>query len=181
MKIILIGIQGSGKSTQGNLLSQKLGVPYISSGQIFREMAKEESSWGKYVEETLTAGHLIPDDKTIAIVEEYLHKPEYQKGYILDGFPRTVVQAKAFIDTIDKVLYLRVSDEEALKRLSLRIEKEQRGDDTETAIQRRISLFHQATEPVLAYYRQKGLLREVDGQRSIEEIQQDIQTQLGVT
>ena len=93
MKLILLGIQGSGKSTQGNLLSQKLGVPYLSTGHIFREMAKEKTPWGRYVKETLNAGILISDDQVIPIVAEYLQKPEYEKGYILDGFPRTVAQA----------------------------------------------------------------------------------------
>lgn len=180
MRIILIGIQGSGKSTQGNLLSEKLAIPYLSSGHIFRAMAKEKSRWGRYVKETLNAGHLIPDDKTIAIINEYLQKPQYQKGYILDGFPRTVVQAESFGEPIDAVLYLSVSDEEALKRLRLRNGKEQREDDTQVAIQKRINLFHTVTEPVLAYYRQKGLLIEVDGERSIEEIHKDIVTRLGL-
>lgn len=181
MKIILSGIQGSGKSTQGNLLSDKLGVSYLSSGHIFREMAKVESQWGRYVKEALMAGHLIPDDKTIPIIKEYLQKPDYQKGYILDGFPRTVVQAKAFQDGIDYVLYLKVSDREALKRLRGRSQnKGSREDDKEAVIKKRISLFHEMTEPVLTYYRQKGLLLEIDGQRSIEEIHEDIVNQLGL-
>ena len=174
MKIILIGIQGSGKSTQGNLLSEKLKIPYLSSGHIFREMAKEKSKWGRYVKETLSAGHLIPDDKTIPIIEEYLKKPQYQRGYILDGFPRTVVQAQSFRDTIDYVIYLLVSDEEALHRLSLRNNKEHREDDTQSSIKKRIALFHRFTEPVLEYYRQKGILVEVDGQRAIVIIHEDI-------
>lgn len=174
MKLILIGIQGSGKSTQGNLLSQKLGIPYLSSGHIFREMAKEDTKWGRYVKETLAAGYLIVDDKTIPIIEEYLSKPDYKSGYILDGFPRTVVQAQSFQDTVDRVVYLLVSDEEALRRLGLRNNKEHREDDAEKAIRKRIDLFHRLTEPVLDFYRKKGLLEEVDGERSIEHIHQDI-------
>lgn len=178
MKIILIGIQGSGKSTQGNLMSRKLTIPYLSSGHIFREMAKEKTQWGRFIKETTNAGHLIADDKTIAIINEYLQSPQYQKGYILDGFPRTLVQAESFGEPLDAVLYLHVSDEEALKRLSLRNGKEQREDDTGSAIQKRIDLFHKLTEPVLDYYRQKGLLIEVDGERSIEGIHQDIMHRL---
>lgn len=178
MKIILVGIQGSGKSTQGNLLSKKVGVPYLATGQLFREIAKEESEWGKYVQETLAAGHLIPDEKTIAIVEAYLKKPEYQKGYILDGFPRTLVQAESFTESIDKVIYIKVSDNEALKRLRLRVGKEKREDDSEEAMKRRISLFHEMTEPLLAFYLEKGILLEVDGERRIDDIYQDICTHL---
>lgn len=180
MKIILMGIQGSGKSTQGNLLSEKLGPPYLSSGHIFREMAQEKSKWGRYVKEMMGAGYLIPDDKTIKIIEVYLAKHDYRKGYILDGFPRTLTQVKAFKDKINKVLYIKVSDQEALKRLALRSNGEgAREDDTAKGIRRRIELFHKLTEPVLDYYRQKRLLVEVNGERTVEEIQQDILKQLG--
>src|SRR3972149_7551513 len=106
MKIVLIGIQGSGKSTQGNLLSIKLSVPYLSTGHIFREIAKEHTTLGRYVKETINAGILIPDEKVIAIVNEYLQQDEYKNGYILDGFPRTAVQAKEFSNDIDSVMYL---------------------------------------------------------------------------
>lgn len=182
MKIILIGIQGSGKSTQGNLLSEKLGIPYLSTGHIFREMAKEETAWGRYVKETLAAGYLIPDDKTIALIEEYLKKVEYEKGYILDGFPRTFAQAQAFKDKLDVVIYLQVSDREALRRLSLRSNgKDAREDDTVAGIRKRIELFHRFTESVLDFYRKKGLLVEIDGQRPIEQIHKDICVRLGVT
>src|SRR5579872_6535287 len=120
MKIILIGIQGAGKSTQGNILSKKLKVPYLSTGHIFRTMAQEKTSVGRFLKETMAAGFLIPDDKTMEIVSEYLSRPEYEKGYILDGFPRTIVQAKRFKNGITAVVYLHVSDREALWRLSFR-------------------------------------------------------------
>src|SRR5688500_12430084 len=96
MKIVLIGIQGSGKSTQGNLLSEKLNVRYLSTGHIFRELAKEKTPLGRYIKETMNSGYLIPDDKTLEIVNEYLSRPEYEAGYILDGFPRTIEQAEKF-------------------------------------------------------------------------------------
>ena len=178
MKIILIGIQGSGKSTQGNLLRDKLGTPYLSSGHIFREMAKEKSILGRYMKETLNAGFLISDEKTIPIIEEYLAKPEYAKGYILDGFPRTTKQAEEFSNGVDKVVYLKVSDKEALWRLSGRMDEGIREDNTLTAIRKRIQLFHDLTEPVTDYYRAKGNLIEVDGERDIETIHADIMSQL---
>jgi len=90
MKIILIGIQGSGKSTQGNLLSEKLSIPYLSTGHIIREMAKEKTTMGRYIKETTYSGLLIPDDIMIPIVADYLARKEYQNGFILDGFPRTI-------------------------------------------------------------------------------------------
>lgn len=176
MKIILIGIQGSGKSTQGNLLSEKLSIPYLSTGHIFREIAKEKTPFGRYVKETLNAGVLIPDDKTLEIVNDYLSRDEYAKGYILDGFPRTVTQAKEFKEKIDHVVYLNVSDREALWRLSYR--EDEREDETLLALRKRIELFHELTEPVLDFYREKGILTELDGEKEIEEINQQIMTTL---
>lgn len=173
MKFILIGIQGAGKSTQGNLLRDNLHIPYLSTGHIFREMAKEKTPLGRYIKETMNAGYLIPDSKTVKIVESYLSRPEYEKGYIMDGFPRTVAQAKKFQNGIRKAIYLKVSDKEALWRLAGR-ESEGREDETLPAIKKRIELFHKFTEPVLDYYREKGLLVEINGEKSIEEIHKEI-------
>jgi adenylate kinase len=180
MKIVLLGIQGSGKSTQGNLLTEKLGVPYLSTGHIFRELAKEKTPLGRYIKEVMNAGYLIPDDKTLEIVSDYLKRPEYTNGYILDGFPRTVTQAESFADGVDKIIYLRVSDREALWRLSYRSEEggEIREDETLSAVRKRIELFHKFTEPVLEFYRKKGSLIEVDGEKKIEEIHEQIMRKL---
>lgn len=173
MKIILIGIQGAGKSTQGNLLHDKLKTPYLSTGHIFREMAKEKTPLGRYIKEIMNAGFLIPDERTVEIVTEYLKKPEYKNGYILDGFPRTLEQVKMFKNGVDKVVYLNVSDKEALWRLSYR-NGEGREDETLAAIRKRIELFHQLTKPVLDFYRGRGILVEVDGEKLIEEIHKEI-------
>jgi adenylate kinase len=172
MKIILIGIQGSGKSTQGNLLSEKLKIPYLSTGHIFREMAKEKTPEGRYIKETINAGILIPNEKTNQIVNEYISRPEYKSGYILDGFPRTVHQAQNFEENIDFVIYLKVSDKEALWRISGR--DEERDDETLKAIRKRIELFHEHTKPVLDFYKSKGLLIEIDGEQTIEEIYKEL-------
>lgn len=177
MKIIIIGIQGAGKSTQGNMLSEKLGIPYLSTGHIFRMLAKEKSPLGRYIKETMNAGFLIPDEKTLEIVSSYLQRAEYAKGYIMDGFPRTVTQAEAFENGIDHAVYLRVSDEEALKRISMRNASD-REDETEAAIRKRIEQFHTHTEPVIEYYRNKGMLIEVDGEKSIEDIFTEIMSHL---
>lgn len=178
MKIVIIGIQGAGKSTQGNLLSEKLKVPYLSTGHIFRQLAKEKTKLGRYIKEVMNAGYLIPDKKTIAIVNEYLMRPEYKKGYILDGFPRTIAQAKAFTQVIDKVVHLNVSDKEALWRLAYR-NGEIREDDTLAAIKKRIDLFHRFTKPVLNYYRKKEILIEVNGEQSIQDIHHEIMHKIG--
>jgi adenylate kinase len=160
MKIILIGIQGAGKSTQGNLLSKELGLAYLSTGHIFRDLAKEKTPEGRYIKETINAGFLIPDDKTLEIVSEYLHRKEYEKGYILDGFPRTLGQVKSFENGIDKVIYLKVSDKEALWRLSGR--DDNREDETLKAIRKRIELFHEVTSPVIEHYKEKKVLVEIN-------------------
>lgn len=173
MKIILIGIQGAGKSTQGNILSEKLGIPYLSTGHIFREMAKEKTKLGRYIKEIMNAGYLIPDEKTVEIVKKYLEKPEYANGYIIDGFPRTVAQAQAFENGAKRAIYLKVTDEEALKRISFR-NGDDRSDETPRAIAKRIESFHVHTEPVIDYYRQKSMLLEIDGEKGIEEISRDI-------
>src|SRR3990167_7709521 len=178
MKIVLIGIQGAGKSTQGNLLSEKLKIPYLSTGHIFRELAKEKTKFGRYVKEVMNAGYLIHGKKTLAVVAEYLKRPEYKDGYIMDGFPRTLSQAEFFKDGADKVIYLKVSDEEALRRLSFR-NGEGREDETPKAVAKRIALFHEVTEPVIGFYREKGILIDVHGENSIEEIHKEILEKIG--
>lgn len=181
MKIIIIGIQGAGKSTQGNLLSKKLGIPYLSTGHIFRDMAREHTPLGRYIKETMNAGFLISDEKTLGIVEEYLSRPEYAKGYILDGFPRTIKQAETFENGVTAVVYLKVSDKEALWRLSYREGDlaDGREDETLAAIRKRIELFHTFTQPVLEFYNNKHILHEINGEQSIEDIHSEIMQKLG--
>ncbi|MFZ5376435.1 MAG: adenylate kinase family protein [Patescibacteria group bacterium] len=177
MKIVLIGIQGAGKSTQGNMLSAKYNVPYLSSGHIFREMAKSKSKLGRWLKETLNAGFLVPDETTVEIVMEYLKKPEYKNGFIIDGFPRTVAQAEVFTDGTEKVVFIDVSDKEALWRISGR--SDSREDETLQAIRKRIELFHEKTVEVLKYYEDRGRLIKVDGEQSVEGVFNEIVQKLG--
>jgi len=172
VKIVLVGIQGAGKSTQGNLLSEKLGIPYLSSGHIFRQMAKSKTKLGRWLKETLNSGALVPDENAVEIVMEYLKRPEYEKGYILDGFPRTEAQAKVLGDGVDTVVLIDVSDKEALWRISGRVSD--REDETLQAIRKRIELFHQVTSEVLSYYEKIGQLHKVDGEQTVEEVFADI-------
>ncbi|GIW63985.1 MAG: hypothetical protein KatS3mg091_787 [Patescibacteria group bacterium] len=178
MKLILIGIPGAGKSTQGNLLSKQFHIPYISTGHIFRKLSKEKTKLGRYIKETINAGLLIPDEKTIEILNNYLQRPEYNNGYILDGFPRTLNQAKSFTDSIDKVVYLKIDDKESLWRLAYR-EDDSRQDDTLEAVKKRIEIFHKVTEPVLNYYQEKGLLAVIDGSKDPKTVNEQILESLG--
>jgi len=177
MKLVLIGIQGAGKSTQGNLLSRQLKIPYLSTGHIFRDIAKEKTSLGRYVKEIINSGALIPDTKVIEIVNSYLSKPAYRKGYILDGFPRTVPQAKKFVNHVDRVIHIAIPDKEALWRLAYR--NETRDDNTIEAIRKRIELFKKHTVPVLTYYNKQKKLVEIDGTKTIEEVNDEILKSLG--
>ncbi|MBP7700662.1 nucleoside monophosphate kinase [Candidatus Woesebacteria bacterium] len=172
MKLVLIGIQGAGKSTQGNFLADKYKIPYLSSGHIFREMAKEKTQMGRWLKETINSGALVPDEKTLEIILTYLEKPEYSDGYILDGFPRTVVQAEAFNGDVDRVVFLEVSDKEALWRISGRASD--REDETIHALKKRIELFHEYTEPVIQYYRDEKKLITVNGENDIDEVFKDV-------
>jgi adenylate kinase len=179
MKLILIGIQGSGKSTQGDLLSKQLNIPFLSAGNILRVLAQEETAFGRYIKETINAGLLLPDDKILEIITGYLLRPEFKKGYILDGFPRTVGQAKKFTDKIDKVIHIKIDDKEALHRIALRNDSS-RQDEAPITIKKRIDSFKEYTVPVLNYYRKKNLLIEIEGIKTIIEVNQEILKSLGI-
>jgi len=178
MNIVLLGIQGAGKSTQGNLLSKQLKIPYLSTGHIFREIAKEKTTLGRHVKEIINTGSLIPDSKTIEIVSDYLKRSEYSHGYILDGFPRTIGQAKAFKATLTKVIYLHIDEKEALWRLSMR-DDSAREDNTIQAVQKRIQQFEENTRPVLKHYEKKDILAVVDAQLTVEKVNEEILKSLG--
>lgn len=162
-KILFLGVQGSGKSTQGKLLAEFLGLPYISTGDIFRGMGGE-------IKQTLDQGKLVDDQTTAKIVEEKLKREEYKNGFIFDGYPRTMEQIKLFDPGFDKVIKLDLSDAEATKRLLARA----REDDTKDVIAERLRNYHLQADPIADYYGQKGILKQIDGQGSIEEIQQRI-------
>lgn len=176
MKIILIGIQGSGKSTQGNLLSKSLKIPYLSTGHIFRQLAREHTPIGRQIKVVMTAGLLISDTKTLKIVSDYLLRPEYEKGYILDGFPRTIHQAERFENGVNFVFYLTISDKEALWRISGRESDngEIREDETLLAVRKRIKIFHEFTEPVIDFYKKKKILTEINGEQTVHKIHKEI-------
>ena len=180
MNVLIYGIQGSGKSTQGKMLSQRLHLPYLSTGHIFRELSHQPTRESRYIKETLAAGVLVPDEIVIPIIENYLTKSEYKDGWILDGFPRNLKQANKFKNKIDVVFYVQVSDKEALWRLSFRTDPQGdvREDETLKGIRQRIHLFHRVTEPVIEHYRKQDLVIDIDGERKINEISDDITSKI---
>lgn len=177
MKIIILGPPGSGKSTQTELLAEELGVPHLQTGNLFYYLSKEDSPRGREIKKIMESGELIDDDFVLRTVKEQLEGKQYRKGFILDGTPRSLWQARNLKVKIDRVIYLKVSDEENIKRLT----KRRRGDtDKPEVIKRRLEVYHQDTEPMLAYYRRAGILEEVDGKRPIDEIFREIVGRLGI-
>jgi len=177
MNIILLGIQGAGKSTQGNLLSSELKIPYLSTGHIFRQIAKEKTKLGRTVKELINSGNLVPDQITVQIVNEYLVRPEYKNGFILDGFPRTITQVEKCEFKIDKVVYLDLDPKEALWRIVMR--HEERNDNTVQAVQHRVDQFFTHTQPVIDYFQEKGLLAKVDAKLEVKKVADEILKSIG--
>ncbi len=170
MNYIFLGPQGSGKSTQAKMLSESLNIPYINMGQTFRDKTEDGSEDGKTIKSALDSGELVPDSIAIRTLNEKLNQENFQKGFILDGYPRNKAQLEGLQKNIDKVFYIKVSDKESIKRLSLRA----RHDDTEDLLKRRLDIYHGKTEPLLSIFREKGILTDINGERSIEEIHSEL-------
>ncbi len=170
MRILITGPQGSGKTTQAELLSDKLRIAFSSAGDLARKRAEADDVIGRSVKEDLEAGRLIDDEVMAKILRDELEKPEYRTGFILDGYPREIAQLKAYDPKFDIVFYLDISDELAEKRLLQR----GREDDTPEVIEQRLSIFHQLTEPVLDFYQKQNKLIRIDGSKSIEEVGDEI-------
>ncbi len=177
MKAILLGPPGGGKGTQAAFLVDKYGVAHISTGDMLRAAVKEGTELGKKAKSFMDKGELLSDDIIIGIIGERIQADDCKKGFLLDGFPRTIPQADALGDmlsksgaSIDHVLHIAVPDEELMKRLLGRAQKEGRSDDNEETINNRLKVYHEQTSPLIDYYRNKGNLREIDGMGSIDEI-----------
>lgn len=176
MNIVFLGPQGSGKGTQADILARKLGLLRVGTGDLMRETAREDTELGRRVREIINRGDLVDDKTLLAVLGEELKKEKYRDGVIIDGVPRTEEQAKVFKEMIepDKVFYLDVSEKESVKRLV----KRGRHDDTPEAIKRRLELYHSQTKPVLSSYGKQGILVGIDGEGSIEEVAQRIESRL---
>ncbi len=196
MRIIFIGKQGSGKGTYAEILSKKHNLPHISTGDMFREIAKESSELGKKVKELIDAGNLVPDEITISVLKERFKREDCKNGFILDGFPRNLVQAQALeeITDLNVVFHLKLSDETSVKRLSARRqcktcgkifnlitnppkndgkcdcngELYQRDDDKEEAIKKRLAAYKSEEEDLIEFYH--SIIKEVDAEKTIEAV-----------
>lgn len=176
MIVVILGPQGSGKSTQGKLLAQHLGLPLIDMGDILRKRSEASDLIALKIQTTIKKGELLDDESLMSVFRDEVNKPQYKDGFVLDGAPRTLAQAH-LIDkeiTLNKVFYLNVPDDVNTQRLLAR----GRADDTPELIAKRLALYHEQTEPVLGYYRQKGILEEIDGIKGVEDIFKDLQNRL---
>lgn len=178
--IIMFGAQGSGKSTQARLLADKLGFKFISSGDLLRHLKEINNPIGVKLSEYWVKGELVPDDVMEDILYNMFEKEE-APGFVMDGFPRDQSQLESFMAeckvrgwTLRKVVYLRINEDECVKRLKERATIEKREDETEEAIRRRFQIYHNTTENLLPKYSEMGLLVVIDGLQSVEKIQQDI-------
>lgn len=183
MNILVNGPQGSGKTTQAKLIAERFNLNFMDSGTVLREVS--ETSLGKKAKEYSDKGELIPNDLYFEIIREYMTKNyAVSKDFVLTGVPRNVEQIPFVEDVLgikfDKVVNLVVSEEEFKKRLRKRAEIERRADETDEAIVKRLSLYKEKTEPVLSYYKEKGIVVDVDGEGNIEEIFSEIVKKIGV-
>ncbi len=179
--VVLMGAPGAGKGTQAKLLQEAIGLPQISTGDLFRANLKNQTELGQLAQTYMDKGELVPDHVTVAMVQDRLSQPDCAKGAILDGFPRTTAQAEALdqllanIDgEISIVPYIKVDEEVLVQRLINRGKIEGRADDNEQTIRTRMQVYQEETAPLLAYYRNRGLLAEINGEQSVEAVQQDL-------
>lgn len=204
MHIVLVGPQGSGKGTQAELLVAKYGIPHVATGDILREAIKGETALGRQAKVYMDRGELVPDEIVIGIIRERVALPDCRKGFVFDGFPRTIPQAEAFSEVLgqlgiplDAVVLLEVPRATLLERMAGRRvcrncgatyhvtlnpprhdricdlcggELYQRADDNPEAIRTRLEAYDRATRPLTDYYRQRGLLVEVDGVGTLEDV-----------
>ncbi len=177
MNIILFGAPGVGKGTQAAILSERLGVPHISTGAIFREAVAAEKPIGLEVKRYMDEGLLVPDELTTAVAIDALNEERCASGFILDGYPRNESQAEALLKalessnrSVDRVIYLTAPIDELVERMR----KRGRADDTEDVIRTRFDVYNNETAPVLDYFRRTNQVIELNGVGEVEEVQQRI-------
>jgi adenylate kinase len=182
VRVVLLGPPGAGKGTQAQIIAGQLGVPAISTGDIFRANVSGQTELGQKAKTYMDAGDLVPDEITVAMVQDRLGEADAEEGFLLDGFPRTIPQAEqlqaALADqgrALDRVLEMVVDEDELVRRLSGRRmlvdgKMVQRDDDKPETVRHRLEVYHQQTEPLSDWYEKQGLLARIDAIGAIEEV-----------
>ena len=175
--VILLGPPGAGKGTQASRIAERLGIPAISTGDIFRANMVEGTEIGKQAQAYMDRGEFVPDSVTNAMVKARLAAPDAADGFLLDGYPRSLEQAHVLRDmlldlgkSIDVVLEIQVDEDEVVERMLKRAQEQHRTDDTEPVMRHRLEVYHQQTLPVATYYVDQDLLEVVDGSGTIDEV-----------
>ncbi|HEY7469500.1 MAG TPA: adenylate kinase [Acidimicrobiia bacterium] len=171
MRLLFIGPPGAGKGTQAARVAEHLGIPHVSTGDMFRHHVSTGTELGRRVDVIMRAGEYVPDEITVAMLGERIAEPDARSGFILDGFPRTSGQVAALDDLIgadglDKVVVLTVDEDALVQRLLAR----GRADDTEETVRNRFKVYQEQTQPLLDIYGERGVVAEVDGMGSIDEV-----------
>ncbi|MGD8383980.1 MAG: adenylate kinase [Lysobacterales bacterium] len=187
MRIVLLGAPGSGKGTQAALLVERLGLPHISTGALLRDAIKRGTRLGLAVKEITEKGELVPDDVMSDLVKERLGRDDAADGFILDGYPRTLEQAKVLDAILEELarpvevaILIDVDADQIIKRIELRAEEEGRSDDTVEVLRNRMRVYQEKTAPVADYYADRGLLTRVLGSGTRDEVLQRILSVLQV-
>jgi adenylate kinase len=177
MRLILMGPPGAGKGTQAKVVAERLGIPAISTGDIFRANVSDETPLGLEAKRYMDAGEYVPDEVTNAMVRDRIGEADATGGFLLDGYPRTVAQVKELDEmlvaqgrALDAVVVLTVDEDEVVGRLLKRAEVEGRADDTEEVVRHRQNVYNEQTAPLIEVYDERGVLHRVDGMGSVEEV-----------
>ena len=177
MRMILMGPPGAGKGTQAQVVAERYSIPAISTGDIFRKNASEGTELGIQAQRFMDAGEYVPDELTNLMVRNRIDEPDAERGFLLDGYPRTLAQVEELDGMIkhtghvlDAVVVLTVDKEELVQRLLQRAATEGRADDTEEVVRRRYEVYDEQTAPLIDVYRDRGLMIEVDGMGEVDEV-----------
>jgi len=185
MNIILLGPPGAGKGTQAQVLVEERGLVQLSTGDMLRAAVASDSGLGQEAKAVMDAGKLMPDEIMVQIISDRISEPDCANGFILDGFPRTTAQAEALDKMLeekglplDRVIEISVDDTILIDRINARVaqtpEAERRDDDNAETLKHRLEVYHEQTAPILPYYEGRGMLKKVDGMKSIEEVSKQI-------
>ncbi|MCW8926218.1 MAG: adenylate kinase [Xanthomonadales bacterium] len=188
MRVVILGPPGSGKGTQAAMLVEHLGVPHISTGALLRDAANQGTELGLKAKGIINKGDLVPDDIMLGIVEERLGQDDVANGFILDGYPRNVAQAKSLDEMLERLgqpveeaIHIDVDEDVIIERIANRAKLEGRSDDTEETVRNRLRVYAEQTAPVADYYEEAGLLTRVWGHGTIDEILQRILSVLDIS